>query len=481
MKISTLLILTLASTYANAQTGDHLYTSPKQAPDHLRISLQDALDVGLKNRYDIRAEAYTVSLAENAIAKKKKEWIPTISGTGDIHYNTQLQATYIPAGFVGLTKPELLALGAKNTTVFGLELDQTIYKPGIATDIKIAQNDLALQKEKNRQTAIDIKLRIAEAYLDVLLKELQYTIAANDESRFRDYEELARGKYEHGALIENDYLHTKLDYENAKVQTEMARQNYALATDKLKYQMNVPPQTILTLTDTLDVPPNLPAAPSAIPPTQSETPPVSSIPASGIPPSPSNLPPPPPGSKPSDRTEIRQLLLQRQSDRLELQKARQSILPSLFLVGNYSQQFLYDNFSYNQGEWWSPFSYVGLQLRIPFTAGFKNKNDRREFTIKAIRTDLELSQKTADIDYEVRKATTGLSNAHSNMRITRTNYELSGNIYQTQKQQYQLGSFPYGSLLDTERSLSTAEQNYIRAVYDFLVARVNYQQAIGGF
>jgi outer membrane protein len=460
MKKSTLLILILASTHANAQTGDHL-----------RLSLQDALDIGLKNRYDIRAEAYTVSLAENTIAKKKKEWIPTISGTGDIHYNAQLQATYIPAGFVGLTKPELLALGAKNTTVFGLELDQTIYRPGITTDIKIAQNDLAWQKEKNRQTAIDIKLRIAEAYLDVLLKELQYTIAANDESRFRDYAELARGKYDHGALIENDYLHTKLDYENAKVQTEMARQNYALATDKLKYQMNVPPQTILTLTDTLDVPPGQPELPSDVPPTQPEVP--------------SDIPPPklpsPPENKPSDRTEIKQLLLQRQSDRLQLQKARQSILPSLSLVGNYSQQFLYDNFSYNQGEWWSPFSYVGLQLRIPFTAGFKNKNDRREFEIKAVQTDLELSQKTADIDYEVRKATAELHNARSNMRITRTNYELSGNIYQTQKQQYQLGSFPYGSLLDTERSLSTAEQNYIRAVYDFLVARVNYQQAIGGF
>jgi outer membrane protein len=474
MKKSTLLILILASTYANAQTGDHFL-----------LSLQDALDIGLKNRYDIRAEAYTVSLAENTIAKKKKEWIPTISGTGDIHYNAQLQATYIPAGFIGLTKPELLALGAKNTTVFGLELDQTIYRPGITTDIKIAQNDLAWQKEKNRQTAIDIKLRIAEAYLDVLLKELQYTIAANDESRFRDYTELARGKYDHGALIENDYLHTKLDYENAKVQTEMAQQNYALATDKLKYQMNVPPQTILTLTDTLDVPPGRAGLPSdhsipgsGVPPDQHGISSDSSIFGSGIP---LTQPTPPPESKPSDRTEIRQLLLQQQSDRLELQKARQSILPSLSLVGNYSQQFLYDNFSYNQGEWWSPFSYVGLQLRIPFTAGFKNKNDRREFEIKAIETDLELSQKTADIDYEVRKATAELHNARSNMRITRTNYELSGNIYQTQKQQYQLGSFPYGSLLDTERSLSTAEQNYIRAVYDFLVARVNYQQAIGGF
>jgi outer membrane protein len=67
------------------------------------------------------------------------------------------------------------------------------------------------------------------------------------------------------------------------------------------------------------------------------------------------------------------------------------------------------------------------------------------------------------------------------MQITRTNYQLSGSIYQTQKQQYQLGAFSYGNLLDTERSLSTAEQNYIRAVYDFLLARVNYQQAIGGF
>ena len=42
-----------------------------------------------------------------------------------------------------------------------------------------------------------------------------------------------------------------------------------------------------------------------------------------------------------------------------------------------------------------------------------------------------------------------------------------------------LGSFSYESLLDTEKSLATAEQSYITAVYDFMVAKINFQKAIG--
>ena len=67
------------------------------------------------------------------------------------------------------------------------------------------------------------------------------------------------------------------------------------------------------------------------------------------------------------------------------------------------------------------------------------------------------------------------------MQTTKSNYELSQVIYQNQKQQYKIGSLLYSSLLDTDRTLSATEQNYIKAVYDYLLASINYQKAIGNY
>jgi len=418
-----------------------------QANDTMAISLSQAIDLGLKNRFDVKANEYNAVLAANNINKSKKEWIPEISASGNLHYNTQLQATYIPAGFVGLTQPELLAFGAKNATIAGLDLNQVIYKPGINSNIKIAKNDLELEKEKNHADQVTVKTQITVSYFDMQLKQLQFNIATNDEARYKEYFTLAEGKYNNGALIESDYLHAKLDYENAKVQTEVANQNYALAMDNLKYQINLPNNVRLILSDSL-------SSNNADYQFQANV-------------------------SADNRTEIKQLLLQQKDNELQLNKVRQNALPTVSLFANYSQQYLYDNFDYMQSKWWTPFSYVGVKVSIPITSNIKNHNTIKEYQLKAQQTDLRLKQETTDINYEIQKTMTELKNASHNMQVTHDNYTLSNVIYQNKEKQYSLGAFQYDDLLDTEKSLNTAEQNYIKAVYDFLIARFNYEKAIG--
>lgn len=409
----------------------------------LPVSLQQAMDMSLKNRYDIQANRYTALIAGNEINKHKKDWLPDVEANGDIRYNIQFQATYIPPGFAGSDKPTLLALAPRNVTVFGLDLHQNIINPAIRNDIRIAQNNLALEQEKNRADEIAIKSQVSEAYLNVLLKQLQYKIATDDENRYQEYFQLAEGKYRQGALIENDYLHAKLDYENAKLQTTTAKQNSDLAINHLKYQMNIPSTTSIVLSDSLSSANVLNETPHG------------------------------------ERTEIRQLMLQQKDNTLQLRKTRQSVLPTLAFTANYSQQFLYDDFNYTKGQWWAPFSYVGLKLSVPLSAHFKNKSNIKEYQYRITQTDWQLKQKTADVENEIRTAQTSLDNALQNVQTTKRNYELSGIIYKNQQQQFAAGAFEYSNLLDTEKSLATAEQNYIRAVYDCLLAKINLQKAAG--
>src|SRR5699024_880805 len=95
--------------------------------------------------------------------------------------------TYVPKGFAGFDEAGLLSLGAKNQSTFGLALTQPIFKPGINTDIEISKTQQQLSQEQLRAYKIEIKNNISTAYLNVLLKELQYKIAKNEENRLEKY------------------------------------------------------------------------------------------------------------------------------------------------------------------------------------------------------------------------------------------------------------------------------------------------------
>jgi outer membrane protein TolC len=126
-------------------------------------------------------------------------------------------------------------------------------------------------------------------------------------------------------------------------------------------------------------------------------------------------------------------------------------------------------------------NYVGIKLSVPVTGNIKNANSVREYKLKSVQTDLNLKQKTADIQYEVQESLTRLNNAKQNLETAKNNYLLSQMVYELKKQQYDSGSFSYEKLLDTEKSLSATEQEYISAVYSFLIAKISYRRAVGEY
>jgi outer membrane protein TolC len=410
----------------------------------LKLTQQQAIDTGLQRRFDVRANKYNIQLAVTAITDTKYKRLPSLRGDASITYHPQIQTTAVPGGVLpGYEHPALVALGSKHVSTFGLSLDVPLYQPGNRNDISIARNALALQQEKNKGDEILIKRQIAQAYLNLLLKGLQRSIAADEEARNKMYYELAAGKYQHGALIENEYLRVKLDYENAKVLSTEMTQQYDLAMQALRYQLNLPPSAVIAPADQLDAP------------------------AMTIP---ENV---------RERTELRQLQIALDGNALALRKARQQVLPVVALTANYSQQYLNEKLGYRDSRWWSPFSYVGVKISVPISAHFTNRTAVTMVQQQMAQQRLLIAQTNADISYEVQQAYTTLRNAELNMQTTRDNYTLSGKIYQNQQQQFKLGMFQYRDLLDTARSLSQAERQYVEAVYAYLMAKIAYQEAVG--
>jgi outer membrane protein TolC len=417
--------------------------------DTIKLSLNQAIELGLNNRFDAKSGALNIDMAKNKVVMSKKELLPDILANGKITYNGQVEPTIVSAGLLGFTESQKIALSMKNNTAFSLDLNYAVYKPGLYTDIKIASNNLDMEKEKNNKSNNDIKVEISEAYDNVLLKYLQFEIARRNENRYKEYYNLASGKYSNGALLESDMQLAELDYKNAKANSEKQRQNYLLSIQNLKCRINVPLQSVIIFTDSLK--------------SSFET----------------NIGMNPTNNAIVNRSEIKQLRIQQLGYELQLKKAKQNYLPTLSLFANYTQFFQNEGFNYSDNFFWSPISYVGAKLSIPISGSFKNINQVKEFNLKLAQSNFEMKQKTTDVQYEMQEAATKLNNARQNLTVTNDNYLLSQKVYELKKQQYSLGSFSYEKLLDTEKSLSTTEQEYITGVYDFLIAKINYQKATG--
>ncbi|MBB6502021.1 TolC family protein [Pedobacter cryoconitis] len=421
----------------------------KAATDTLILSRSEAIKIGLRNRFDIKANAYDVKIADSKIIQTRNNWFPEINGVASLKYSPQLQNSVIPGGVLpGFDQNQLIPLTVKSESVFGLSLSQPVFNMGLINEVKLGKINLAIHQEKNRAAEINISLQISQVYLNVQLRDLQKRVATDIAQRNNEYATIAEGMYKHGSLIENYYLRAVLDRDNARQVQKQMEQDYELSLMELYYQLNIPRGTIVRISDSLD----------AI---------VGSI---------SDL-----QDKAEERTELRQLRLRQQEDQLGLKNMKQSVLPSVYFGANYSQQFLSNRFNYGDGRWWSPFSYFTLNVNIPISAHLKINEKKREYGEKISQNELLLKQKMADINYEIQQARASLSNAVLNMRSTKSSYELSKTIFRNQQQQYQMGAFAYSELIDTEKTLSVTERNYIQSAYELMLAQIKLQKATNNF
>jgi outer membrane protein len=443
--------LTLFGSLTGVLVLGLLAATPAQA--QRRLSLNEALELGLKNRYDLQADAVSLALTENSIRKNRNNGLPELTFSGNVRYNTQLQTTVIPEGaFPGSTGngEQRLAFGTRNSTIFALDLTQPLYRPEAKTDLAIVQNNGALEQEKNSQRKTNVKIKIAEAYLNVLLKEIQRGIARADQQRYQLYNDISAGKYQLGALLEADYLTARLNWQNSQLTAQKAEQSYRQAHTNLCYELNIPTDTSLVLTNRIDA-----GQAEAYQTTTG----VDSV---------------------ADRSEVRQLKLQLAGYGLQSRKVLDALKPTLLLYGNYSTQFLANSFNYFSNAWF-PFNYFGLQLKVPLSGQFTKKTNLQTYQLYARQTELNLRQTQADLTNELRTAQTELTNASRNLQSTRASLAVSKQISQLQQEQYRLGTVLYSHVLDTEGSLQTAEQNYIEAAYAYLVAKLNYEKAMGRY
>jgi outer membrane protein TolC len=150
------------------------------------------------------------------------------------------------------------------------------------------------------------------------------------------------------------------------------------------------------------------------------------------------------------------------------------------LIGYYAKNAQRQKFDiFKGGQPWYPISYIGVNINIPIFDGFA-----KDARIKSARLTLQKTQNSVDdmknkIDMEVDSSLISIRNAIVTLDVQRQNMELANSVYNQTKIKYDNGLGSNLEITNAEAELRTAQNNYFSALYDAIVARIDYLKAVG--
>lgn len=413
-----------------------------------KITLEEALKMGLENRIEIKNQNLQVQIAESENQKVRAKWLPQLSGSLDMRWNTQLQTTILPFDITGTnpggTTQAKFGLPFNNT--LGVQLDQKIFDASQNTDRKI--NNLQTENQQNtlEQQKVNIKQTITEAYYLVVFNQERITFAEKQVERNQANFADAETKFKSGTLLQDDFDKFSLDLSNAQISLQKAKQDLELSLDALKYQINS--TNNITVADKLAN--ILKSMDNQI--------------AASI----------------EQRTEIKAEEISFRLNELNAKKQRIKNLPTLSAYGNYSALQLSNEFNPFKSGTWFPFNYVGLRLNVPLFDGGQARLSAKDYVVRQQINRNNVEKLKADFDYEAKNAFKQMAQARLDIGETQKNVNLAQQILATNQLRYEKGTLTLSDLKNAEFSLQNAQNNYLSSVYNFLVANVRYKKAVGG-
>ncbi|MDX5321019.1 MAG: TolC family protein [Bacteroidota bacterium] len=415
------------------------------------FNLQQAVDYALKNNPTLQNAVIDVEIARKKVKETTGLGLPQINASVD--YNGQpLIPTSVVPNFIDPNGPPLefqmgiSHSGTAKVTASWLLLDGTYF-----LGLKAAKEYVEFASRMRANSETETRVNVTTAYYMALIAD--QTVASIDTNLLSLEKALydTRALYDNGFVEKIDVSRLELQVNNLKIQRQRMNDQRNLAYRILKFQMGMDVNAPITLTD------NLPAL-MGVSGTQDTTAQV----------------------KYGNRSDYQVLAQSQVLNNLNVRRYQMGYLPSLSTFGSHQQNtFATDgNFSdlgnkFYGGTMW------GLTLRVPIFSGFQRQAQVQQARLETIKTRNDLKNMERVIDNEVFQARNNYITTIQTVENQLKNYELSKEIQQIAQSKFEEG---LGSSLEVSTAnsdLLQAETNYLSAVYDMLVAELQYKKALG--
>jgi outer membrane protein len=443
IKLSFLSLTLLFAVTANAQ-------QKKDSTFHL--SIQQSISYALDHQANMVNARYEVTKAGDKVKEITGIGLPQVSASGNIQDFFKIPTTLIPAQFFGGPPGtfEPVKFGTQYNTTAEIDASQLLFDGTYIVGLEASRTYKELSQKGLTQTSIQTVSMVTKAYYTVLVNHWKLQMVDADAMRLKKLMDETEAMFNNGFVEKIDWERIKVNYNNLKTQEDNIGRLVILSYKLLKFQMGMPQQDSVALTDSLKVL-------SVGPELENDS-----------------------AFKPENRIEYSLAQTQLRANELILQKDRYSTLPSLAAYLSYSESAPGTEFQiFSSAQNWYPTGIIGLKLNLPIFSGGQRFYRMQQDKIGVFESETQLDMVKQSISLDLANSSTNLRNAIADLKNQEENMTLAQSVEHDSKIKYEAGTGSNLEVVDAETSLIESETNYYNALFNALVAKVDYEQAKG--
>ncbi len=415
------------------------------------FSVQQAADYAKQNSVQVKNALLDILIQKQINRDITSIALPQVNGNASLNHYLQIPTTLLPGEIVGQPAGTFVPVkfGTKWNSNAGVSLSQLLFDGQVFIALKARNGTITLQERIAELTEESIRANVYKVYYQLVNGQTQIELLDANLNRLEKLKHDVQVMYDNGFTERVDI--DKLSVQIVNLQTEKLRANNMIGNgySGLKLLMGMPIQDSLVLTDTLSD-------------TQIKD---GVLEASQF--------------KYTDRKDYQIAEVTNTLNGLNVRRYKLSQIPTIAFVGNYSKQAQRNKFDFfGKGDWFST-SYIGLQVNVPIFNGFSLNSKIKKAKLELQKSQNQQEALKINIDNEVENAKRNFISAVAAMDYQKKNMTLAEKVYEQTKKKYEIGTGSSSEINTAQVDLKTAQTNYINALNDAIIARVDFLKATG--
>lgn len=413
------------------------------------FSLPEAIVYAQQHQVNVLNAQLDEQIAKNKVKQTTGIGLPQINANVNFQDFLKVPTSLIPGEIFGQPGEKIpVKFGVKYNSSVGIEASQLLFDGSYLVGLQASRTFKELSTKNTRRNKIETAVAVTKAYYSVLVNNEQLALLDANLERLQKTLNDTKQLFKNGFVEKIDVDRLSVLNNNLLTERENLIRLFALNVNLLKFQMGMSIGSKLTLTDRINT--------SELANTQIINDHMAY----------------------QKRIEYSLLLTQKKLNELDVKRYKSLFLPSLGAFASTSANFQNDRFStlYNQR---FPTTVVGLRLAIPLVSGGQKIYQLRNAKLEVLKTQNNLNNLQNGIDLEVSSAQTSYLNGQQSLENQKRNMELAKEVLRVTKVKYEQGVGSSLEVTSAETALKEAQNNYITALYDLLINKVNLDKALG--
>jgi outer membrane protein TolC len=413
------------------------------------FSLKEAIDYAQKHQSAILNASIDEEIAKNTVKQTIGIGLPQLNGNVNFQDFLKIPTNLLPGEFFGKPGTQIpVQFGVQYQSSYGLELNQLLFDGSYLVGLQASKTYKELSNKNLKRSRIETAVGVTKAYYSVLVSNEQLSLLDANIDRLKKSLNDTKALFANGFVEKIDV--DRLTVLNNNLETERGNviRLLELNMNLLKFQMGMNIQLKLVLKDSIE---SLQVAEFlAVKDTSSY----------------------------QNRIEYSLLETQKKLNQLDLKRYKSLFLPSLSAFGSTSRSFQSNDFL-NLIDRSFPATIIGFRLSVPLLSGGVKTYQVRNAKLEVLKTENNLINLRNGINLEVEQAQTVYRNGLKSLENQKRNMELAKEVLRVTKIKYEQGVGSSIEVTTAETSLKESQNNYINALYDLLINKVNVDRALG--